>query len=74
MNYEDLYVESDEIRNYNLEEKKAYIAFYSSDFIRSLFPHASISEPCDVERDHHCCIIRRTEHDAPLRIAEMGAQ
>jgi hypothetical protein len=57
VNGEDLYIESDDIRDYPAEEQRTYHAFYSPDVIRSLFPRAEIRWPVNEEMQH-CCVIR----------------
>ncbi|HET7286538.1 MAG TPA: class I SAM-dependent methyltransferase [Pyrinomonadaceae bacterium] len=58
VNGEDLYLESEEIRHYEPEEQRTYHMFYTVDYMKSLFPHATILPPANDEMQH-CCIIRR---------------
>ncbi len=56
VNGEDLYLETDQIRDYELE--RTYHMFYTVEYIKSLFPHASILPPANDEMQH-CCVIRK---------------
>jgi len=57
VNGEDLYLETEEIRDYELE--RTYHMFYTVDYMKSLFPRATILPPANDEMQH-CCVIRRT--------------
>jgi len=57
VNGEDLYLETEQTKNYEPEEQRTYHMFYTVDYMRSLFPNAEIRPPVNDEMQH-CCIIR----------------
>ncbi len=58
VNGEDLYLETEQTRHYAPEEQRTYHMFYTVDYIRSLFPRATILPPANDEMQH-CCVIHR---------------
>ena len=58
VNGEDLYLETEETRNYEPHEQRTYHTFYTVDYMKSLFPHATILPPANDEMQH-CCVIRK---------------
>ena len=58
VNGEDLYLETEEVRSYAPEEQRTYHTFYTVDYMRSLFPEATILPPANDEMQH-CCVIRK---------------
>jgi len=58
VNGEDLYLETEETRNYEPHEQRTYHTFYTVDYMKSLFPHATILPPVNDEMQH-CCVIRK---------------
>jgi hypothetical protein len=56
VNGEDLYLETDRTRDYEPEEQRTYHMFYTVDYLKSLFPHATILPPANDEMQH-CCVI-----------------
>lgn len=58
VNGEDLYLETEQTRDYEPEEQRTYHMFYTVDYMRSLFPRATILPPANDEMQH-CCLIRR---------------
>lgn len=58
VNGADLYLETDSVRSYKLEEQRTFHTFYTVDYIRSLFPQATILPPANDEMQH-CCVIRK---------------
>ena len=58
VNGEDLYLETEETRHYELQEQRTYHMFYTVDYMKSLFPHATILPPAYDEMQH-CCVISR---------------
>jgi hypothetical protein len=58
VNGEDLYLETEQIRNYEPEEQRTYHMFYTVDYMKSLFPRATILPPANDEMQH-CCLMRR---------------
>jgi len=57
VNGEDLYLETEETKNYAPEQQRTYHMFYTVDYLKSLFPEATILPPVNDEMQH-CCIIR----------------
>ena len=57
VNGEDLYLETEQTRDYAPEEQRTYHMFYTVDYMRSLFPDAEILPPVNDEMQH-CCVIR----------------
>ena len=57
VNGEDLYLETEATKIYGLEQQRTYHTFYSVDYIKSLFPEATILPPVNEEMQH-CCVIR----------------
>jgi SAM-dependent methyltransferase len=58
VNGEDLYLETEDVRSYAPEEQRTYHTFYTVDYMRSLFPEATILPPANDEMQH-CCVIRK---------------
>jgi SAM-dependent methyltransferase len=58
VNGEDLYLETEELPPYRVEEQKTHHTFYTTGYLRKLFPRASFRPPVYGET-HHCCIIRK---------------
>ncbi len=58
VNGEDLYLETEEIKQYEPHEQRTYHTFYSVDYVKSLFPRATILPPVNDEMQH-CCVISR---------------
>ena len=58
INGEELYVESDDVREVPIEEQRSYHTFYSQEAMKSLFPHAELRPPVNGEMQH-CCVIRK---------------
>ena len=58
VNGEDLYLETEQIRNYEPKQQRTYHMFYTADYMRSLFPKATILPPVNDEMQH-CCVIRK---------------
>jgi len=56
VNGEDLYLETEQIRNYELDEQRTYHMFYTVDYMRSLFSGATILPPANDEMQH-CCVL-----------------
>jgi len=57
VNGEDLYLEMEQIRNYEPHEQRTYHTFYTVDYIKQLFPDATILPPANDEMQH-CCVVR----------------
>lgn len=53
----DLYIETEDVRCYPPEEQRTFHVFYTTEYIRSLFPKATIRPPVNNEMQH-CCIVR----------------
>jgi len=58
INGKDLYVERDDIRQYEPEEQVSCYMFYTVDYMKQLFPGATIKRPANNEMQH-CCILTR---------------
>lgn len=58
VNGEDLYLETEDVRSYAPEEQRTYHTFYTVDYMRRLFPEATILPPANDEMQH-CCVIRK---------------
>ncbi len=58
VNGEDLYLETEAVKNYEPEQQRTYHTFYSVDYMQSLFPQATILPPANDEMQH-CCVIRK---------------
>jgi SAM-dependent methyltransferase len=56
VNGQDLYSETEAIRDYPCEQQQSCHAFYTVPYIESLFPAAAILPPANDEMQH-CCII-----------------
>ena len=56
VNGEDLYLETEQTRNYEPEEQRTYHMFYTVDYMKSLFPRATILPPANDEMQH-CCVL-----------------
>jgi len=56
VNGEDLYLETEAVRDYALEEQRTYHTFYTVEYLQSLFPQAQIRPPVNDEMQH-CCVI-----------------
>jgi SAM-dependent methyltransferase len=56
INGKDLYVERDDIREYAPEEQVSCYMFYTVDYMKQLFPGATIKPPANNEMQH-CCIL-----------------
>ena len=59
VNGEDLYLETEDTKVYEAERQRTYHTFYSVDYMKSLFPQATILPPANDEMQH-CCVIRKT--------------
>ena len=60
VNGEDLYLETEQTRHYEPHEQRTYHMFYTVDYMRSLFPRATILPPANDEMQH-CCIIQAAD-------------
>lgn len=59
VNYKDLYIESEQTNNYKIGHRKSCHVFYSREYMKTMFPHATILPPVNNEM-HHCCLIRKS--------------
>lgn len=59
VNGKDLYIERDDIGSYGAEQQQTCHVFYSEQYIRELFPHATVLPPANNEMQH-CCVIRKS--------------
>jgi hypothetical protein len=53
----DLYIETENVRSYAPEEQRTFHVFHTTNYMKSLFPNATIRPPVNNEMQH-CCIIR----------------
>ena len=58
VNGEDLYLETEDVPRYEPERQRTYHTFYTVDYMRSLYPAATIMPPANDEMQH-CCVIRK---------------
>jgi len=58
VNGEDLYLETEKVPRYEPERQRTFHTFYTVDYMRSLFPRATILPPANDEMQH-CCVIRK---------------
>jgi hypothetical protein len=59
VNSDDLYVETEDIRRYEAEQQRTCHAFYTEQYMRRVFPQATILAPANNEMQH-CCVIRKS--------------
>lgn len=55
----DLYLETDDIRSYKPEQEISCYVFHTEEYMKTLFPRATILPPVNNEMQH-CCIIRKS--------------
>jgi SAM-dependent methyltransferase len=60
VNDADLYVETEEIEPCPPEQQKSCHVFYTAEYMKSLFPNATILPPVNGEMQH-CCIIKASD-------------
>jgi len=58
VNGTDLYIETEDIEPYVPEEQRTFHVFHTAEYMRTLFPGATILPPVNNEMQH-CCIIRK---------------
>jgi SAM-dependent methyltransferase len=58
VNGTDLYIETEDIKPYVPEEQKTFHVFHTAEYMRTLFPEATILPPVN-NKMQHCCIIRK---------------
>jgi hypothetical protein len=58
VNGEDLYLETEQTRHYEVEQQRTYHMFYTVEYLQSLFPRAEIRPPVNDEMQH-CCVLRK---------------
>jgi hypothetical protein len=58
VNGEDLYLETEVTKTYEVAQQRTYHTFYSVEYMKSLFPAATILPPVNDEMQH-CCLIRK---------------
>lgn len=59
VNGTDLYLETEEIKTYEPDEQKTYHVFHTQEYMKNLFPQATILPPVNGEMQH-CCVIRKS--------------
>ncbi len=55
----DLYLETEDIRPYEPEQQKTCYVYHTEEYMKTLFPRATILPPVNNEMQH-CCIIRKS--------------
>lgn len=58
VNGTDLYLDTDEIAHYEPEAQRTCYVFHTEEYVRSLFPEATVLPPAGGEMQH-CCVVRR---------------
>lgn len=58
VNSNDLYIETEAIQSYEPEQQRTCHAFYTEEYMKNLFPHATVLPPVNNEMQH-CCLIRK---------------
>lgn len=59
VNGEDLYLETEDVPQYEPERQRTFHTFYTVDYMRALFPSATFLPPANDEMQH-CCVIRKS--------------
>lgn len=59
VNGEDLYLKTEATKTYEPEQQRTYHTFYSVEYMKSLFPEATILPPVNDEMQH-CCVIGKS--------------
>lgn len=54
----DLYIETEDIQPYEPEQQKTFHVFHTENYMKKLFPQATILPPVNNEMQH-CCVIRK---------------
>jgi SAM-dependent methyltransferase len=62
VNDDDLYVENDHAKDYAPEHQKSHYVFHTEEFMRSMFPEATLLPPANNEMQH-CCILKASGID-----------
>ena len=57
VNGSDLYVETEDVEPCEPERQRSYYVFHSEEYMKSLFPNATVRPPANNEMQH-CCIIK----------------
>ncbi|HEX8091549.1 MAG TPA: hypothetical protein VF762_22030, partial [Blastocatellia bacterium] len=55
----DLYLETEDIRPYKPEQEISCYVYHTEEYMKTLFPRATIRPPVNNEMQH-CCIIRKS--------------
>ncbi|HEV7892805.1 MAG TPA: class I SAM-dependent methyltransferase [Pyrinomonadaceae bacterium] len=58
VNGSDLYLDTDEIAHYEPEAQRTCYVFHTEEYVKSLFPGATVLPPANDEMQH-CCVVRR---------------
>jgi len=59
VNSGELYLETEDIRAYEPEQEKTCYVYHTEEYMKRLFPRATILPPVSNEK-HHCCVIRKS--------------
>jgi hypothetical protein len=57
VNGEDLYIETEDIKPYEPERQRTCHVFYTEEYMKKLFPHATMLPPANNEMQH-CCVVK----------------
>lgn len=58
VNSDDLYIETEDIQPYEPAQQRTCHAFYTEEYMKILFPRATVLPPVNNEMQH-CCVIRK---------------
>ena len=65
-NDDDLYIESEDMKHYEENQKRSFCTFYAADYMKTLFPDANVLAPplsayppTEESVLQHCCVIRK---------------
>ncbi|MDT5063197.1 MAG: hypothetical protein QOH63_3656 [Acidobacteriota bacterium] len=59
VNGSDLYLETDDIQAFEPEREQTFIAFHTAEYMKKLFPRATVLPPVN-DAMQHCCVIRKS--------------
>jgi len=59
VNGQDLFIETEDIGVYEPEAQRTCHVFYTTEYMKKLFPYAAIMPPANSEMQH-CCVIRKS--------------
>ena len=59
VNGTDLYIETDDMQPYEPDRQNTFVVFHTAEYMKKLFPRATVLEPVN-NAMQHCCIIRKS--------------